>query len=300
MRLSDIDLRLLRVFKAVAEEGGFVKAQDVLGKNQPAISAHIANLEQRLGVRLCNRGRGGFSLTPQGHEVLEETTGLLDSIEVYSDRLNSIGKKAALSVRIGVVDCLLTVPDNPLPSYIKASKEKFQDMRIRIGVYDYLDCRNELRAKRLDMVIVGKAEPGAFPDDLEETKVFDEVSGLYCAPEHPCANLDHGTALIEALKATSISAHSFVENPVEMALDMILRDDNVEIAQGHAESTVYLALSGTHVGLIPTHFADIWVQRGQLVAIAPQELSTVSSIHAVRLKSAQPHAALKHLWAQLT
>ncbi len=299
MRLSDIDLRLLRVFKAVAESGGFVKAQDVLGINQPAISSHIANLEQRLGVRLCDRGRGGFSLTPQGSEVLRETNDLLDYIEDYSNKLNSIGKKAALTARIGVIDCLLTDPNNPIPACIQASKEHFDDMHVRVGVYDYLDCLSELRSKRLDLAVVGKVEDEGFPEDLEAIKVFDETSGLYCSANHPCASLDDGPELRDALRASRISAHSFVQSPVEIQLDLILRDENVEIAQGHVESTVYLALAGTHVGLIPDHFAEIWVRRGQLVQIAPGSFQAVSSFHAVRLKSATPNPALRFLWDQL-
>lgn len=299
MRLSDIDLRLLRVFKAVAEAGGFVKAQDVLGINQPAISSHIANLEQRLGVRLCNRGRGGFSLTARGLEVFTETSDLLDYVEEYSKKLNSIGKKAAQLVRIGVIDCLLTDPGNPIPSCIRASKEKYGDMRVRIGVYDYLDCINELHSKRLDVAIVGLVEGEEFPENLEAIEIFEERSGLYCSPTHPCAKLADGPDLLEGLEAARISAHSFVQNPVDVHLDLLLRDENVELEQGNAESTVYLALAGTHVGLIPDHFADIWVRRGQLIQIAPNRIQAVSSFHAVRLKSVQPHAALKYLWRQL-
>jgi len=59
VRLSDIDLRLLRVFEAVAVAGGFVRAQEALGISQPAISSYIAKLESRLNVRLCDRGPKG-------------------------------------------------------------------------------------------------------------------------------------------------------------------------------------------------------------------------------------------------
>ena len=133
MRLSDIDLRLLRVFKAVAEAGGFVKAQDLLGISQPAISSHIANLEKRMGVRLCHRGPQGFSLTPQGKEVLDETTQLLDHLDAYANRMNEIGKKSVQRIRIGVVDCLVTDPQNPLPATMRDAKATFADLSVSIG-----------------------------------------------------------------------------------------------------------------------------------------------------------------------
>ena len=57
MRISDFTLRNLRTFCAVAEHGGFLGAQAVLGMSQPAISAHIKDLEVALGFPLCRRGR---------------------------------------------------------------------------------------------------------------------------------------------------------------------------------------------------------------------------------------------------
>ncbi|MEM7227127.1 MAG: LysR family transcriptional regulator, partial [Pseudomonadota bacterium] len=60
--MTDVELRLLRVFDSVVRNGGFAAAERELGVSRPAISRHMAELEARLGFRLCERGRGGFSL----------------------------------------------------------------------------------------------------------------------------------------------------------------------------------------------------------------------------------------------
>ena len=60
MNLSEGDLRLLRVFAKVVEAGGFSAAQIELNVSQSTISTHMTALEQRLGMRLCERGRSGF------------------------------------------------------------------------------------------------------------------------------------------------------------------------------------------------------------------------------------------------
>jgi DNA-binding transcriptional LysR family regulator len=49
-QLSDIDLRLLRVFIAVTESGGFAAAEIKLNINRSTISTHISDLEARLGM----------------------------------------------------------------------------------------------------------------------------------------------------------------------------------------------------------------------------------------------------------
>ena len=64
--VTDSDLRLLRVFRAVVACGGFAAAELELNINRSTISRHIKDLETRLGVTLCRRGRGGFALTPEG------------------------------------------------------------------------------------------------------------------------------------------------------------------------------------------------------------------------------------------
>jgi hypothetical protein len=57
------DFKLLRIFVCVARHQGFAKAQQELNLTTSAISTYMGQLETRLGFKLCERGRGGFSLT---------------------------------------------------------------------------------------------------------------------------------------------------------------------------------------------------------------------------------------------
>ncbi|WP_170400900.1 LysR family transcriptional regulator [Ruegeria arenilitoris] len=299
MRLTDIDLRLLRVFKAVAEAGGFVKAQDELGISQPAISSHIANLEHRLNVRLCNRGRKGFSLTPQGEQVFRETNQLLAHLDSYAARLNEIGHEAEALLRVGVVDCLLTDCQNPLTDAISEANAKFQGLTVRIGVYDYLDCLTELRAGRLDIALVGVAKDARLPADVETRHLYDEPSGLFCSRDHPCSKITDPEALAKCVRATEISAHSFLQNPIDEALDIHLFEENSEISQSNIESTTYLTLAGTHIGLIPVHYAKIWTDTGVLIELAPDTYRIVSAIHELRLRSQTHSPIATWVWDRL-
>ena len=56
-QVSDMDLRLLRVFKAVAECGGMAAAELELNIGTSTVSRHMKDLETRLGLVLCRRGR---------------------------------------------------------------------------------------------------------------------------------------------------------------------------------------------------------------------------------------------------
>ena len=72
-RVSDVDIRLLRVFRAVVACGGVSAAELELNIGRSTISRHLTDLELRLGVKLCDRGPAGFALTAEGEQVLEES-----------------------------------------------------------------------------------------------------------------------------------------------------------------------------------------------------------------------------------
>lgn len=299
MRLSDVDLRLLRVFKAVAEAGGFVRAQDTLGISQPAISARIANLEDRLNQRLCIRGRQGFSLTDKGQEVLEETNRLLDFIDESAARLSKIGSDEKPQLRIGIVDCAISEPQNNLVQAIREFHRSAPGVAVKIGIYDLFDCQAELRSGRLDLAILGFAEEESVPEDFEAFFLFEEVSGLFCAPDHPCSQPMNDTDLDALLAKANISAHSFLNTPNVPQLDMDLLDTSDEVPQSNIESTTYLALSGTHVGLIPEHYAKPWLRTGQLVSVASDRHRVVSRFHALRLQNADRTKFTERAWMAL-
>ena len=299
VKLSDIDLRLLRVFQAVCLAGGFAKAQAALGISQPAISAQIAKLEDRLGLRLCQRGPKGFALTEQGNAVLREVTTLLDHIDASAARLNAIGSAVTTQIRIGVVDSMVTDPNNPLIRVMRELRNKVPDLKIDIGIFDYLACLEELRANRLDIALVGIAGNERIPSEAEALPLYAETSTLYCSPDHPCAAVTDATSLKTTLAASKISAHSFVFNPIDKDLDPMLLDQSEGVAQDTIELTAYLALSGSHVGLLPDHYAAKWVQTGELISLAAFSERIVSEFHAVRMQTGQKDGVINIAWELL-
>ncbi|PXB93338.1 LysR family transcriptional regulator, partial [Pseudomonas aeruginosa] len=88
--VTDLDLRLLRIFACVVKCGGFTAAQAELNMSQSNISMHIASLEKRLGYRLCERGKGGFRLTAKGRRVLEASRTMFDAIGLFRDQAQAL------------------------------------------------------------------------------------------------------------------------------------------------------------------------------------------------------------------
>ena len=78
MRMPDIETRLLRSFVSAATQESFSAAAEKLGCSRGAISLRIHALEDRLGVRLFDRGGGGLRLTPAGRDLLGDARAILE------------------------------------------------------------------------------------------------------------------------------------------------------------------------------------------------------------------------------
>src|SRR5258708_7183408 len=103
-QVSDLDLRLLRVFKSVAECGGMAAAELELNIGTSTVSRHIKDLETRLGLRLCQRGRAGFALTPEGDRVYRQILQLLGSVETFRGSIDDIHRRMGGQLELAVFD----------------------------------------------------------------------------------------------------------------------------------------------------------------------------------------------------
>ena len=107
-RLSDIDFRLLRIFVAVVESGSFSIAATRLNVSESTVSSHMSDLERRLGMRLCERGRAGFRLTEDGEDVYRATTDLLEEATRFRDRLSTLRSPLGGTLKLGLPDSIVT------------------------------------------------------------------------------------------------------------------------------------------------------------------------------------------------
>src|SRR3546814_15117957 len=102
--LLDYDLKSLRVFKAIADSGGLSAAELALDMSLPMISTYLSVLEQRLGVKLCNRGRRGFELTAEGQPIYRSLDSLMLAIDVFNSEDDKKSDKISGVLHKGVID----------------------------------------------------------------------------------------------------------------------------------------------------------------------------------------------------
>ena len=135
-QLSDIDIRLLRVFRAVVECRGFANARALLNIGESTISNHMGKLEERLGFRLCDRGRTGFRLTQKGERVYEELILLFKAHESFQNATLELKSKLGGLLRIGVIDSIITDQVCPVIRGLNLLNSKTREVTIDLAPHD--------------------------------------------------------------------------------------------------------------------------------------------------------------------
>lgn len=286
-QVSDFDLRLLRLFKTVAQCGSFSAAEGALGISRSAISVHMADLEKRLGVRLCQRGRAGFALTEEGTEVLRSGEAVLVAIEGFRSEVNQLHSQLRGDLNIGVMNNLVTQPKMRITQALKSLRGQGDGVVINLS----MSTPGEIERGLLD----GRLHVGAIPfitplSGLEYTLLYEERSHLYCSNEHPLFersdplsndDLRYIDAVVPSFKmpAEAIGLHHLLECAAT-ATDR--------------EGIAFLILTGSYVGFLPDHYAAGWVARGLMKPLAPERLFFDAPLAVVTPKTRRPSLILDH------
>lgn len=281
---SDSDLRLLRIFRKVVECGGFSAAEVELSISRSAISMAMNDLETRLGLRLCQRGRSGFALTSEGAEVYESTLQLLAAVEGFRTQVNGLHAQLKGELNIGITDNLVTMPEMHITHALSALKERGPDVRINIRMIPPSDI--ELA------VLDGRLHTGVTPDlktlpGLGYLALYEEASQLYCAASHPLLEVKNITRAI--LGSYDAVVPAYAQTPEIKAVHEPLR---ASASATDREGIAFLILSGRYIGYLPTHYAERWVRNGQIKAVAPQKWHYLTRYSAITRKGGLPNLVL--------
>ncbi len=129
--LSDLGLRQLLSFRAVAEEGSFHGAADALDYTQSAVSQHVMALETALGVRLFDRGRGRrtVELTEAGRLLLGHVQVIADRLQAARADLLAYAAGETGTLRVGVYQSIGT---RILPAIVARFAEAWPGVEVRL------------------------------------------------------------------------------------------------------------------------------------------------------------------------
>src|SRR5882757_393654 len=97
-----MELRHLRYFIAVAEEGHVTRAAERLGMQQPPLSQQIKALERELDVQLFRRKPRGVELTDAGRALLDNARTVFAQIERASEQARRAARGEQGEISLGI------------------------------------------------------------------------------------------------------------------------------------------------------------------------------------------------------
>jgi DNA-binding transcriptional LysR family regulator len=263
-QLSDMDIRLLRVFKSVVECGGMAAAELELNIGISTVSRHIKDLETRLGLTLCRRGRSGFALTGEGEQIYAETLRLLAGVEAFRGRVDEIHRRMGGQLHIAVFDKTASNPHAHIGEAIAMFTELAPEVELMLHVAQI----NVIERGVID----GQFQLGIIPghrssETLAYEALFNETMLLYCGAQHAMFQADHAGMTWDDLRGHHFAGLGYHSPNMEISQRLRLPRKATGFDQ---EAIATLILSGSYLGFLPDHYGEGFVRSGKMRAIEPQ------------------------------
>jgi DNA-binding transcriptional LysR family regulator len=287
--LTDSDLRLLRVFRAVVICGGFSAAELELNINRSTISRHIKDLETRLGVTLCRRGRAGFALTGEGEQVYASTLKMMSAIEDFQHEVDELHKQLTGALVIAMFDKTATNPACRIHQAFASFDRQAPEVKPEIHVEPINAIERGVMEGRYHLGIIPNHRPST---SLDYYKLFDEQMYLYCAAGHPLFDAPGqriSAATIRNSRYVGIGYHS---PNMEATLELGQQRHATAFDQ---EAVAHLVLSGRYVGYLPEHYAEAFVRQGVMRPLMPKVFQYVCEFSAIVRRSPPPTRVVQTL-----
>lgn len=261
-RVTDADIRLFRMFKVIVDAKGLAAAEVELGISRSTISTHLTNLETRLGMRLCERGRGGFSLTGAGAGLYSVICSLLNSLDHCQNEINILQEGLTGQLTVALSDNNIWNDSLNLVESIGSFMSDAPGVKLNLLILS----ANEMEIKLLDgEVDIGISTITRRLPGLNYTERFIETVYVYCGRKHPFFSVDDN----------AMSDQDIIES------DLIFSDyfpDNIAgrpnersyIISNHLEAAAMFVLSGKYISFLPDFYADFWVARGDMRRLKPE------------------------------
>jgi len=285
-QLGDAHIRLLRIFKTVVEAGGFAAAEVELNITRPAISLAISELESLLNMKVCLRGRSGFSVTEQGQHVYQATLQLLGSLEAFRAQINAINTELVGELNIGITDNLVTIPHMKITKALSGLKHRAPEVIINIRMMP----PNDIETAVLD----GQLQVGVVPDlrslpGLNYSPLYKEKSLLYCSELHPLFDQELDTLSDQALSQYDAVVPNYPQPAEIKQQQKVLK---ATATSTDREGIAFLLLTGRFLGFLPTHFAERWVSQDKMRAIGEHSRGYVTHFSTITRKGASHNLIL--------
>ena len=278
---GDYEIKHLRIFKSVVECGGFSAAETELNISRSTISVHIANLESRLNLTLCHRGRAGFSLTEEGAVVYKAAIKLLGELEDFRNTINHHHSMMTGALKLVFSDSISLDPRACIPKAVEHFSTVASNVHLSMDVAKMTEIERIIMNKEADIGFIPYTRP---LDGLRYQHMYNDVCYLYCSKGHPLFERE-ADALEDDLVNSFPAVHAGFK--AHEKINEHLSDMNSKATAYNYEPRLALVLSSRFIGFLPERYAQPWVEKGMLKAICTSKRYYNLKIMAITKKTAE-------------
>lgn len=270
-----MDLRRLRLFLAVVDEGGFTAAARAVHVAQPAVSLAVRELEEELGAPLLVRSRHGVTLTAAGEALVPPARLALRDVETAAAAVAAV--TGLVTGRLDVAS-LPTLAADPLPELVGAFHRAHPGVQVRLAAPN--DSEDLATAVRSGEVEVGITEAGPANDGLCEHPFVVQDLLAVLPPGSPSGD--------RPLRLRSLAGRPLVLSQPGASLRAVVDaaaaaegfEPNVAVEASQRDALVPLVLAGAGTTFLPPALARSAAALGAVVRrTQPALRRTVALVH---------------------
>ena len=260
------DLNDLYFFAAVVEHGGFSSAGRALGIPKSRLSKRIAQLEERLGVRLLQRTTRRFVVTEVGERFYGHCRAVLEEARAAQDAVDELRSEPRGVVRVSCpVSLVQTVIGHVLPDFLAQNPK----MQVRLQATDR---RVDVIGEGFDVAIRVRSKLDT--DATLVVRTFGQSRVLPVASPELLQRYGHPKvpADLSAMPALTMNEHEGTQSweLLDAQGEKVLVDIQPRLICGDFAALLECAKRGIGVTLLPEFVCGPAVARGELEVVLPE------------------------------
>ena len=252
-----LELRHLRVFVAVVDQGGYTRAAETLGVSQSTVSEALAALERTIGAPLLRRSNRLLATTPAGKRLLPLARRML---ALHDETLAAMAQvdEATAAITIGANESVATYL---LPRHIAALRDRRPGRRFQVVTGTCAEIRHGVRNGDLDVGLVLE------PSHAKSAGLVTTALLVLAGARHPLASRPASAALL----ARQTFHLSDVAGSFHQLLHRYFRDAGLPApkmeAVGSVEAVKRTILAGEYLGVLPAFAVSDELASGAIAAV---------------------------------
>jgi DNA-binding transcriptional LysR family regulator len=289
-----VQIQSFKVFSNLAETLSFSKAAHMNGITQSAVSQQVHALERRFRVKLIERGRKHFALTPEGKAFLQASHQVLDILEDLEARIHHLQHLVAGELCISTI---FSIGLHELPPYLKAYRQAHPKVEVRVEYRRSSEVYLSVLDGRADIGLVAYPSPRR---GLRAISFWSDRLALICPPSHPLA-------VQRCIPLSALQGEKFIafepDLPTRREIDRKLRAEGVKVKLvlefDNIETVKRAVEIENGVSIVPEMAVRAEVEAGLLAAVAFTDPTMQRPLGALIRRSARISPALREFLALL-